>query len=365
MGHPAVVDCDVHHTAPADELRRYLSPKWAGYHERYGVPYYNASAYFQPRPRKLGMRADAWPPGHGLPGSDVEFMRLQLLEQSHVDVAILNCIDAAYIGVESAEYGAALTAALNDWTARQWLDVDQRFRASICVAPEHPRRAVAELERLAPDRRFIQVLLSTAMRDPLGSQKYWPLYEVAEARGLPIAVHVGGVATSPATGAGWPSYYFEQHSSYSAAAQSQIASLVLEGAFVRFPALKFVFQESGFAWLPALMWRLDAAWGLFGEDVSELLEPPSAYIRRGVFLTTQPIEGPEDGPDMARLLNDEALVGRLLYASDYPHWDFDSPDQALPADLGRAEAKAIMSGNAQALYGLFEPLTVRQAGSAR
>ena len=42
-----------------------------------------------------------------------------------------------------------------------------------------------------------------------------------------------------------------------------------------------------------------------------------------------------------------------MFATDYPHWDFDAPDRALPRGLRRtACASAIMAGNARALYRL-------------
>ena len=43
---------------------------------------------------------------------------------------------------------------------------------------------------------------------------------------------------------------------------------------------------------------------------------------------------------------------RILFASDYPHWDFDDPVLALPPSLTDEQRRAIYAGNAKTLYGL-------------
>jgi uncharacterized protein len=41
-----------------------------------------------------------------------------------------------------------------------------------------------------------------------------------------------------------------------------------------------------------------------------------------------------------------------LFASDYPHWDFDDPFRSLPVDLPGERRAQILSSNARAVYRL-------------
>src|SRR5690348_259482 len=84
------VDCDVHpYPKSQDELAEFLSASWREHRKRIGHRARQALAYTANYPRMspaTGMRLDAWPPGGGVPGSDLDFMRAQLL----------NAFDAAY-----------------------------------------------------------------------------------------------------------------------------------------------------------------------------------------------------------------------------------------------------------------------------
>ena len=43
---------------------------------------------------------------------------------------------------------------------------------------------------------------------------------------------------------------------------------------------------------------------------------------------------------------------RLLFSSDYPHWDFDDPFRAFPAGIPKERSKQILTANAKAVYRL-------------
>ena len=78
---------------------------------------------------------------------------------------------------------------------------------------------------------------------------------------------------------------------------------------------------------------------------------PSAYLRDHVRLTSQPIERPADDRQLLATLEMLDAEHLLLFSSDYPHWDFDSPTQAFPK-LPAALHERIFSHNARAFYRL-------------
>ncbi|HEY1545116.1 MAG TPA: amidohydrolase family protein, partial [Xanthobacteraceae bacterium] len=112
-----------------------------------------------------------------------------------------------------------------------------------------------------------------------------------------------------------------------------------------------VLIESGFGWLPALGWRLDRNWKRMRDEVPHLKRAPSEYMREHLWVTTQPMEETEKPEHLIDLMNWIGL-DRILFSSDYPHWDFDDPFMALPSTLSDEQRRRIYAGNAKALYGL-------------
>jgi predicted TIM-barrel fold metal-dependent hydrolase len=88
--------------------------------------------------------------------------------------------------------------------------------------------------------------------------------------------------------------------------------------------------------------------------VPHVTRPPSEQVREHVWMTTQPIEEPSQPAYFRQLLDHLGMNDHLMFSTDYPHWDFDAPDQALPSGLPREGKAGIMAANARALYGLPE-----------
>jgi predicted TIM-barrel fold metal-dependent hydrolase len=185
----------------------------------------------------------------------------------------------------------------------------------------------------------------------MGRRKYWPIYAACERYGLAVMSHAFGSGGHPITGAGWPSYYIEDHVGPSQSMQANLISLVFEGVFERFPTLRVVSAENGFAWVPSLLWRMDEAWAAMRDEVPLVQRPPSEYIREHVWFCTQPVEEPERPEDLNWLI-EQVGADRLIFASDYAHWDWDAPDTAIPPRLPADVRRKIFFENASKLYGL-------------
>jgi predicted TIM-barrel fold metal-dependent hydrolase len=349
-----LVDCDIHNTpASTAAFKPFLSERWRRHLERYGGRQRHAFATGFPFPKSapLAARVDAWPPGGGPPGSDLAFMREQHLDPLGVRFGILNCLHPGANEMD-VELGAALATAVNDWQVAEWLEPEPRLRASMVLPFEDGELAAAEIVRRAGDSRFVQALMVVRTMEPMGRRRYWPIYAAAQEAGVTIGVHFGGYGGNAITGSGWPSYYFEDHTLMAQSFQAQLVSLVFEGVFERFPRLRVVLIEGGIAWVPPMLWRMDRIFGRMHDEVPELKRRPSEYVRDHVWFTTQPIEEPERPTDLLRTVEHMDAPGHLVFATDYPHWDFDSPSRAIPVAFPPQLRERIFSTNALALYRL-------------
>lgn len=346
-----IIDCDVHQTfREPSEVTQYLDP------------------YFRPRGIQLvstgfhspvGLfRGDASPERGGPPGSCPETICRQHLDAYGIDYAVLTGSGILAVGIApEIDYGTALARAYNEWLISYWLDRDPRFLGALLINPQDPPRAADEIRRVGRHPKMVQVLMTSATRIPYGQRFYHPIYRAAEEMGLPVAIHPGNegrALANPPSAAGWPTSYLEWHTNLSQNSMAQVASIVLEGVFELFPKLKFVCIEGGFGWMPHLMWRMDKNWKALRSLSPWLKRAPSEYIIEHVRLTTQPIEEPERPEHLLQIFEMMHAERTVLFSSDYPHWDNDSPFRILEnfsADL----RERIFYRSAQELYRLPDP----------
>src|SRR5262245_47028871 len=348
-----LVDVDIHPKSSPEHLRPFLSNHWWHYLQTYGTRQRHGyvRGYPYPKAQPQAARRDSWPPDGGLPASNLAFMKQQFLDAYPIEYAIMNPLSPTGQGDQNSEFSAAMAYAANEFQLDGWHKQDNRLLASVVVPFEDGEATKVEVKRRAGDRRFAHVLLKTRTNDLLGKKQYWPVYEAAIEAGLPIGIHVFGTSGRPASSTGWPSFYIEDMTEHASCCQAQVASLVLEGVFERYPDLKIVMIEAGFGWMPSLGWRMDKNWKKLKAEVPHLKKAPSEYLRQHIWVSTQPMEEAEE-PEA--LIDVMSWVGwdRIMFASDYPHWDFDDPLLALPPSLDEKRRAQVFSENARALYRL-------------
>jgi uncharacterized protein len=342
-----VADCDVHCVPPSvDVLFPYLPPQWVEFF----------SAGFLRRQPALNSTYPAWSPMAGPAAGELTLERLRATVLQRADLAILHC----YWGVESFTHpylGAALATAINRWVADEWLEREPRLLGSAVITPQHLEAALAEIERVAADDRFVQLLVPARSPQGYGNQRYWPLWEAAARHGLRVVITYGGGTGTPPTPVNWLSSYWEEYTTAILNFQAHILSLSVSGVFDRHPELRFVVAESGWTWLPSWMWRMDQEWRAFQREVPWMSGAPSSYVRRHFRFTTAPTDLPPDRNQLtdvyAQLRSDEML----MFGSDDPHAYGQDPDLLL-AILDEDQRRRVLWGNAAELYGLEQRLAV-------
>jgi predicted TIM-barrel fold metal-dependent hydrolase len=342
-----IIDCDVHPLMleGVPGLMPYMSESWR---RRFEPRQMTALSSMPPgrTPNPKGpdgnLRGDAVPPSGAPPGTDIEFMKADWLDRFNVSRALLLPIQATVASIATdGDEAAVLAAAYNDYFREHWAAADQRFRLAIVVAPQDPAKAAAEIRRFASDPAVAAIWVPP-LNILLGNRHYHPILAAADEAGLPIVLHPSGwdgnFVGAPLFAGGIPASYTERYCSLSQMAIGHLSSLIFEGALERFPNLRIVFTEYGWTWVPAQVWRMDAAWQGLRIDVPWVKRRPSEYVMERVRFTSEPaIEVPNERY-LTQALEMIGAERTLVFSSDYPHWDADDPTlvfRGLPADQQR------------------------------
>lgn len=347
-----VIDVDVHQAFKnGRQLLPYLPEPWKTRFARTGVGGSGMNLH-----NPIGVnRSDCRPPDGGPSASDPDFMVEDLLVPYNIERVILTGDWMGISTLHDPDYSAALASAYNDHLVDHWLGTKHpHFYGSILVSAYDPHLAAKEIERMADHPKMVGVIMSSGQRALLGQRHYDPIYEAASRHGLPVAIHPGNEGsggTPPPTGHGYPTRYMEWHTSLSQNYMAQLASLICEGVFEKFPKLKFVLLEGGIAWLPGFMWQMDKAYKRLRTTMPWLKRLPSEYIRDHCLLSTQPIEEPDDPRQLLTLFDMIDAENILMFSTDYPHWDNDMPTEVLKK-LRPEHRQKIYYDNAKALYNL-------------
>jgi predicted TIM-barrel fold metal-dependent hydrolase len=347
-----LIDCDVHQNFPPGfSVVDFLDEPYRSEVAEFGPRRISSGIRFEDG----GMRRDAIAPDGRQGGKDPGWTAEHLMDTYGHRYALLTGEAGMIAGIPDPGYASAICTAWNRMTHQCWLPADRRYLTGVKIALQDPAGAAREIEQWAGHPRVVCALASgNAHRIPFGQSFYWPVYEACARHGLPLHIHPATTAAlaAPATGAsGVMTNYLQGHACLPQFFQSDLISMVLEGVFEKFPGLKVVMVEGGFAWLPHVVWRMDKEFKALRQQAPFLRRLPSEYVRDHVKLTTQPIEEPLQARHLPMLLDLMEGDRALMYASDYPHYDFDEPS-VLPRGLSEETRRRILHDNAAEFFPL-------------
>jgi uncharacterized protein len=345
-----LIDCDVHEGLKSvEQLMPYLDPHSQRLTKHYGG--WNASnpngfPYVVPMESRAVARME-WELEDGTVGTTVEAMRRQLFDGEGVTHAVLNGFSYFSARTGSYEFATALTRAYNDWQLEQWLDKDERIFGSVHVVAHDPVAAAREIDRVGAHPQIVQVFLPLVSDRQFGDPLYRPIFEAAVRNRLVVSFHHG---SHTETLFGWPRYYIEWHVVAAPhSAQNQLLSLICNGVFDQLPELRVCFMETGVAWVPWFIWRMDQQYRELRSEIPWVKRLPSDHMRDSVRVSSQPL-GDITAQQFATLVEMSNSERMFTFASDYPHYDADSVDVVLGRSVGEELRERVRWRNALETY---------------
>lgn len=250
-----------------------------------------------------------------------------------------------------------LSRAYNRWMVDNLLSVDSRIKTLAVLPFNSPEEAEREVKEMTGKKGVIGFCVPSTRHAPVHHNKYMKLYRMIEETGMPLSFHAGYHWDDPslktvnrflgmhALGFAWPNIV-------------HATNWVLNGMPIRFPKLKVIWIESGLAWVPFVMQRLDDQFLMRPSEAPHLKRLPSEYMRDHCWYTTQPMES-HNLKALECTLDMIKAETQLLYASDWPHFDFDLPSEITDLKFLSEQAKRNILGlNAARIFNL-DPTPVK------
>jgi hypothetical protein len=281
--------------------------------------------------------------------------RLQDMDLEGIDVTVMFPGGA---GEEWAmldrDFAIALCRAMNDTRAEFCSHKPERLKAIAKLPLIDPEAAVAELGRAVKELGLIGMVTPQHVREKnLDDPSFDVVWAEAERLGVPALVHGGGQAVDQVPiGVQRFSSRLEVHAlTHPLGQMIAVDCFTVGGILHRFPKLKVGFMESGAGWLPYWLERLDEHWELMPEQAPRIDRKPSEYFRDGrAFISCESDE--QMLPFVIQTCGDD----KILYASDYYHWDCSFPDTVKQLiernDVSERSKLRILGENARRLYNL-------------
>lgn len=248
------------------------------------------------------------------------------------------------------EIETILGTAFNRWLVEKILPQEPRMKGLLYLPFNDVDDCLDLIERFGASPHVIGFTVTSTRYKPVHHNQYMRLYAAIQESGKPLAFHAGynwGDASMLQINRfiGMHALSFVQFNLV------HLTNWVLNGLPERFPRLKVIWVESGVAWVPFIMQRLDAEYLMRSSEAPLLKRLPSEYIAE-MYFTSQPLETTNLKLTAATFeaINAET---QLLFSSDWPHWDFNTPSAITNLGfLSDAAKRNILGLNAAKLFNL-------------
>lgn len=249
---------------------------------------------------------------------DLEAGRLRIMDENQVDMHLLS-LTSPGVQMFEPELAADLATLANDRLAEAISRHPTRYAGLAAFPPQHPKRAVAEMERAIRTLKLNGFIVNSHTNNEyLDDPKFWPILEAAEALDATIYIHPrcpsDGMAAPFRMGSGGRENGNLESAAWGYAVETgtHAIRLILSGVFDRFPKLKICLGHMGEN-IPFALWRLDFMGSPPNNKNIKL--KPSEYFRRNFVITTSGVESHEALQYSLNVLGED----NVLWAIDYPY----------------------------------------------
>ena len=290
------------------------------------------------------------------PHRDITLME-RWMDPMGVDVAVM--FPTPMLNLASCprhEAVSGIAKAYNRWLCDKILAENDRIKALIYLPFYDPDACYKMIEEFGEKKGVVGFMVTATHYKSNVEAPYMKIYSALQERGMPIGFHAAFNWSEQSLAL--TNRFMAVHSlGFSWCNMLYMTNWLVNGMPERFPKLKTIWIESGLAWIPFLMQRLDNEYMMRTSDAPLLKRKPSEYMRE-MFFTSQPMEMVENRKALEvtfEMINAET---QLLYSSDYPHWDMDLPSTIYDLPFLDLKAKKqILGGNAQRLFNLEPKLS--------
>jgi len=282
--------------------------------------------------------------------SNVGADRIADMDELGIDMQLL-LLTAPGVQVFDAETATSLAIESNDELTEAISAYPSRLAGLAAIAPQDPARAAKEIERGVNSLGLNGVIINSHTKgEYLDDEKYWEIFEAAEATDAAIYIH----PRTPAPSMLQP--YLERGLDqailgFGAEVALHVVALITSGVFDRFPALKIVIGHAGEG-LPYWLYRIDYMQRNVREAsgrARKLEALPSDYLKSNIFITSSGVAW-----EPAILFEQQVLgVSQVMYAMDYPYQATVAEVAASDHfDMDAADKKAFFQTNAERVFNL-------------